>query len=218
MTSWGCPHELDGKCTHVNNVPCDPGMKGCVLFGRFVWADESKNRSDRARSGNEPQTVLEAKAKDSKDSMVQITPANVSDIPELCELLNILFSQEADFKPDHEVQSRGLAAIMGSTEVGMIFVARQGRQIAGMASLLYTVSTALGGRVALLEDMVVSPNVRNSGIGSRLLEHAVHYARLNGYKRITVLTDRANESAQRFYQKHGFAFSAMIPLRLLLNE
>jgi hypothetical protein len=44
MSSWSCPHELNGKCRRVNNLPCDPGMKGCVLFGRFRWADESKNR------------------------------------------------------------------------------------------------------------------------------------------------------------------------------
>jgi hypothetical protein len=32
-------------------------MKGCVLFGRFVWSNESKNRPPRARStvsGSEP--------------------------------------------------------------------------------------------------------------------------------------------------------------------
>jgi hypothetical protein len=28
----------------VNDIPCDIGMKGCVLFGRFRFADESKNR------------------------------------------------------------------------------------------------------------------------------------------------------------------------------
>ena len=44
MSTWGCPHELDAKCTRVKNLPCDPGMKGCVLFGRFVWSEESKNR------------------------------------------------------------------------------------------------------------------------------------------------------------------------------
>ena len=87
-----------------------------------------------------------------------------------------------------------------------------------MVNLLYTVSTALGDRVALLEDMVVSPNVRGSGVGSRLMEHAIQFARLNGCKRITVLTDRENESAQRFYQKHGFGFSAMMPMRLSLSE
>jgi hypothetical protein len=44
MSGWGCQHEVKGRCSHVNNIPCDPGMKGCVLFGRFIWADESKNR------------------------------------------------------------------------------------------------------------------------------------------------------------------------------
>ncbi len=40
---WGCPHEVDDNCTKVSNLPCDPGMKGCVLYGRFVFADEDKN-------------------------------------------------------------------------------------------------------------------------------------------------------------------------------
>lgn len=44
MSGWGCPHEFEGKCQRVNNLPCDIGMKGCVLFGRFRFADESKNR------------------------------------------------------------------------------------------------------------------------------------------------------------------------------
>ena len=51
--SWGCPHELNGLCSRVNNLPCDPGMKGCVLYGRFVFANDEKNeplRRKRARS------------------------------------------------------------------------------------------------------------------------------------------------------------------------
>ena len=47
MSGWGCPHEVDNKCQRVNNIPCDPGMKGCVLFGRFRWADDSKNRTKK---------------------------------------------------------------------------------------------------------------------------------------------------------------------------
>jgi hypothetical protein len=48
MSSWGCQHDIDGRCGRVNHLPCDPGMKGCVLFGRFRWADESKNRPPKA--------------------------------------------------------------------------------------------------------------------------------------------------------------------------
>ena len=40
---WGCPHEIDDRCSKINNVPCDPGMKGCVLAGRYVFADDAKN-------------------------------------------------------------------------------------------------------------------------------------------------------------------------------
>lgn len=151
------------------------------------------------------------------NSLMQITPASAADIPALCELLAVLFAQEADFKPDHAAQSRGLARLVGNPALGLILVARQDGQIVGMVNLLYTLSTALGERVALLEDMVVSPATRGTGIGSRLLDEAIQTARLNGCKRITLLTDRANESAQRFYQRHGFGSSAMIPLRLALS-
>ncbi len=44
MSGWGCPHEVDDKCQKVLNKPCDIGMKGCVLAGRFNFADPSKNR------------------------------------------------------------------------------------------------------------------------------------------------------------------------------
>ncbi len=44
MSGWGCPHERQGLCDKVKQRPCDPGMKGCVLSGRFVFSDEGKNR------------------------------------------------------------------------------------------------------------------------------------------------------------------------------
>lgn len=44
---WGCPHEVHGKCQRVKGRPCDPGMKGCVLYGRFEFSDPEKNRPAR---------------------------------------------------------------------------------------------------------------------------------------------------------------------------
>ena len=40
---WSCPHELEGNCGKVKNLPCDPGMKGCELYGRYVFFDAGKN-------------------------------------------------------------------------------------------------------------------------------------------------------------------------------
>ncbi|MDD5227407.1 MAG: GNAT family N-acetyltransferase [Methylococcales bacterium] len=147
---------------------------------------------------------------------MKITLATASDIPALCDLLALLFSQEADFQPDYEAQRRGLTHILNNPDVGLILVARQKNQIVGMVNLLFTFSTALGQRVALLEDLVVAPSRRGNGIGSQLLKQTIETARLHDCHRITLLTDLANESAQRFYRKHGFVFSAMIPMRVLL--
>jgi hypothetical protein len=50
MGSWGCPHEWNGLCQKVNRVPCDPGMKGCVLAGRVVFSNPAKNRSFQTKA------------------------------------------------------------------------------------------------------------------------------------------------------------------------
>jgi GNAT superfamily N-acetyltransferase len=148
---------------------------------------------------------------------MQIEPATVADIPALSELLSALFAQEAEFTPDAGAQSRGLARIIGNPDIGVILLARMDGRVAGMVNLLFTVSTALGEPVALLEDMVVAAGSRGAGVGTRLLTAAIDCARARGCKRITLLTDRANAAAQRFYAKQGFAASGMLPMRLLLD-
>ncbi len=50
--TWGCPHEVNDTCGKVNNLPCDPGMKGCVLAGRYIFfgSDEKNERLRRKRA------------------------------------------------------------------------------------------------------------------------------------------------------------------------
>lgn len=50
---WGCPHEAGGHCNKVAGRPCDPGMKGCVLAGRFAFFDEDKNQRLREKQARE---------------------------------------------------------------------------------------------------------------------------------------------------------------------
>jgi GNAT superfamily N-acetyltransferase len=84
-----------------------------------------------------------------------------------------------------------------------------------MVSLLYSISTALGGKVAILEDMVIAEGFRRSGYGKQLLQEAITFAKLRNCLRITLLTDFDNETAIRFYQQTGFNLSKMTPLRLV---
>jgi len=137
----------------------------------------------------------------------------------LVELLAILFSQEAEFSPHPQQQTDGLRLIMDNDQVGRVVVARdEHRLIAGMAIILYTVSTYLGTRVGILEDLVVDPAMRGQGVGSQLLAFAIKTAVGNGCSRITLLTDGDNLSAHAFYMRHGFKRSPMVPFRMLLLE
>lgn len=143
--------------------------------------------------------------------------ATEADIPELCILLDSLFTQEAEFTPNHAAQVRGLSMIIQNPSVGHILLARHAGRAVGMVNLLYTVSTALGERVVLLEDMVVTAAERGRGTGSLLLQTAIDFAKQQGCKRITLLTDKDNAAAQNFYSKQGFTLSSMVPLRLSLE-
>ena len=136
-----------------------------------------------------------------------------SDIPALCTLLDSLFSQEVEFKSYYETQARGLKCVIENETVGDILVARSDGEVIGMINLLYTISTAMGARVGILEDMVISAQHRGMGVGSTLIKYALDYAEKNGCKRMTLLTDDDNNGAHKFYQKHGFTRSSMVVFR-----
>lgn len=147
---------------------------------------------------------------------LQFEPAILADLPALCALLAQLFAQEHEFSPDHTAQQQGLSHILQHPDIGHILVARQQGQVIAMVSLLFTISTALGGRVALLEDMVVDQTCRGLGIGLQLLTFAIAHARQQAIQRLTLLTDQDNQAGQHFYRKHGFQPSGMQVWRLIL--
>ena len=59
---WGCPHEADGRCGKVNMLRCDPGMKGCELFGRYAFFDDSTTARLRQKQANAAKAADQAAA------------------------------------------------------------------------------------------------------------------------------------------------------------
>ena len=57
MSGWGCPNEIHGTCMRVKGRDCDPGMKGCVLHGRFVFANDDKNERLRQKKAREEEAA-----------------------------------------------------------------------------------------------------------------------------------------------------------------
>ena len=148
---------------------------------------------------------------------VVIEPATEADLDELSEMLGELFAQEGDFRPDREKQLRGLRLIFEQPSRGRVFVLRQNGAIVGMINLLFTISTAEGGFVIVLEDLVVHKKFQGKGYGRKLLQHAIDFAKQKNFLRVTLLTDRPENVAQEFFRHYGFVESSMIPMRLWIT-
>ena len=101
------------------------------------------------------------------DEEPHIEQATLEDLPQLTDLLFDLFTSEADFVPNRAKQMRGLRLILEQPNRGRIFVLRQNGMILGMINLLFTISTAEGGFVILLEDVIVHRDQRGQGLGGQ---------------------------------------------------
>jgi DNA-binding MarR family transcriptional regulator/GNAT superfamily N-acetyltransferase len=87
------------------------------------------------------------------------------------------------FDPERE---RCWIAEMDGENVGCIFVARDSDDVA---------------RIRLL---LVDPKARGLGLGTRLVDECIRFARAAGYKKITLWTHSVLTAARHIYQKAGF--------------
>lgn len=148
---------------------------------------------------------------------IRVEPATIEDLHKLVQLVEELMELQGDFMPNREAHERGLALILEQPNRGRIFVLRNDDHIFGMVNLLFTISTAMGGLVILLEDFIIHPNHRGQGYGTMLLDYVKDFAKHKKFKRITLLTDKIGAESQNFFKKEGFEHSSMIPMRLLIE-
>jgi len=151
--------------------------------------------------------------------MILIRTAKSDDVPQLVALLKALFAIEDDFDFDPDKQARGLQLLLKSDKA-CILVAESSddKNLLGMCSIQILISTAEGGAVGLLEDLIVAADIRNQGIGTKLLSEAVYWAEQQGLKRLQLLADKNNSPALEFYDKQGWQSTQLVCLKRLLNE
>jgi GNAT superfamily N-acetyltransferase len=158
-------------------------------------------------------------ARDAVERTIHVRPALQADIPRLADLLDELFSVETDFTPHRERQERGLGILVGRQPgMSLVLVAEVSGIVVGMATVQLLISTAEGGRVGLVEDVVVDRRHRGKGIGRRLLSGIADWARTRDVTRLQLLADRGNSAALRFYHAAGWTPTSLVCLRQSLRS
>lgn len=145
---------------------------------------------------------------------VRIRNAERIDIEAMTLLLEELFALEADFDFNPERQRRGLSLLLdGCGKHRAVKVAEAGNDIVGMCTAQTLISTARGGVVAIVEDMVVRREWRGRKIGSMLLSAVENWAFSRGIERLQLLADKNNSGAFGFYRKMAWQETSLVCLR-----
>lgn len=135
---------------------------------------------------------------------IEVRRAEKSDIDRLLELLYELFSIEVDFNFEEDVQRKGIELMLSDEDVRTILVGTVDGRIMGMCAAQIIVSTGEGGKSAWVEDVVVDTSQRGTGIGRKMLDELVKWAKSKGASRVQLLADRDNTPAIDFYKHTGW--------------
>ncbi|BDA44194.1 probable streptothricin acetyltransferase A [Coccomyxa sp. Obi] len=144
--------------------------------------------------------------------IVIVRRANLEDVSRIVELLEILFTIEADFCIDKEKQTRGVALLLSDKDACALVAVLQDK-VVGCITIQRLISTAEGGYVGLVEDVVVEGQFRKKGIGKQLEKAACSWALENGLLRLQLLADSSNASALSFYSRLGWKETNLVALR-----
>lgn len=136
---------------------------------------------------------------------ILIREATVSDCDAMMDLIHELAIYE---KAPNEVTvslEEFKDAGFGSNPVWFAFVAETDNKIIGM-SLFYIRYSTWKGRRIYLEDLIVNEPYRGYGIGKKLLDRTVAYAKDNNYTGMMWQVLDWNEPTIKFYEKYNANF------------
>ena len=125
------------------------------------------------------------------------------DIDDLLPLMRA-YAQFYEVPPDDE-RLLGIARMLiERPQEGVQFIARgdEGEAL-GFATVYMTWETLDAGRLAVMNDLFVSPAARGRGLGAALIEECRRFAREREAGKLAWQTAPTNEVAQRLYERVG---------------
>jgi GNAT superfamily N-acetyltransferase len=133
--------------------------------------------------------------------MSTIRSAGVADAGVVAHLLDS-FNREYDTPtPGAEVLKRRLEQLLGGGAVTALLI---DEPPVGLALVTVRPNVWHDGPVGLLDELYVTPDRRNLGLGSVLLKAAEDVVRRRGGQVLEINVDGDDVDARRFYERHGY--------------
>jgi GNAT superfamily N-acetyltransferase len=138
----------------------------------------------------------------------------------LVEVAKLISAQLSEHRISSESRNvfAGLEKIVAEPARGFIFVAKSNGCIVGVAYASALVSLEHGGVSGWLEELYVLADWLGRGIGVRLLEQTILYARRLGWKAIDLEVDEQHRRVESLYFRQGFRPVLRKRLCLALDE
>jgi GNAT superfamily N-acetyltransferase len=133
------------------------------------------------------------------------------DLGAVVRLHGELYAREHGFDASFEAYvAEGLARfVLGRGSRERAWIAERGAELLGCVGIVDA-----GEGVAQLRWFLVAPSARGRGLGRRLLEEALRFAREEGYRTVTLWTVDLLTDAARLYRAAGFRLVESHPRRL----
>ena len=117
------------------------------------------------------------------------------------QIRKLLIELSRSGKDKGEIPEEWFLEIINSPFHDLIIAEEEGR-ILGMASMSIMMGAGIY-KNAYLEDFVVSSETRGKGVGGKLWEEILRWAREKGARRLEFTCGEGREAAHAFYHKHG---------------
>jgi GNAT superfamily N-acetyltransferase len=144
-----------------------------------------------------------------KNQAIKLRPLRAGDLGWVISQHGQIYAEEYGFDTSFEALVAGIAADFVKRfqpDWECCWIAEQGGQRLGSVFLVRK-----SANTAQLRMLILTPQARGQGLGARLTDEAIAFARERGYKKIVLWTNSILLSARGIYAKRGFKMMKSAP-------
>jgi GNAT superfamily N-acetyltransferase len=146
-----------------------------------------------------------------RNAIIIRTALQAGDLGYIVYLHGVLYARERGFDPSFEAYVAGPLAefVQAKNPRECLWIAEQDNRIIGCVAIV-----AASAKTAQLRWFLVDPIARGTGLGKKLLQHAIDFSKECGYTEIILWTESALTVAAHLYTSAGFKLTIEKPGRM----